>query len=345
MKKIIFISIVWFMFGGMLIASCFALSGDPLYPVKLHIEDLRLALSSDAADIELYRSFGVERVGEMNLLVAASRYPDAVNTANLFRETINTLVVLLESDEQGEQPDWMVALIDDYLQVSQQILDAPNTGDIAFEQIRAAFTTNQDEVVSLFATFFENTQQNNQANLLSDSGYPAPATLTVQPTSVYVSTVTPQSITPTVTAPMTHTPTAVLPTSTATFMPTSVYIWPTWTPTRIPPTAEPTAEPTDEPTSLPTVIPTTQPTNSAYPPPVTPTEEPTNPGYPAPVTPTAGPTEPGYPPPNPTSTPTSTTTPTLTVTPTLTSPPTLTLTPQPAETGISPTAPIETANP
>jgi len=341
MKKIIFISIVWFMFGGMLISSCFALSGDPLYPVKLHIEDLRLALSSDAADIELYRGFGVERVGEMKLLVAASRYSDAVNTASLFKETMNKLVVLLESDDVGEQPDWMVSLIDDYLQVSRQILDAPRTGDIAFEQVRAAFTANQDEVVSLFASFFENTQQNNLANQLSDSGYPAPATLTAQPTTVYVSTITPQTITPTLITPMTHTPTAVLPSSTATVMPTNVYIWPTWTPTKIPPTAEPT----DSPTSLPTAVPTTQPTNSAYPPPVTPTEQPTNPGYPAPVTPTAGPTEPGYPPPNPTSTPSSTSTPTLTSTSTSTTTPTLTSTPLPVDTEIPPTAPIGTANP
>ena len=55
--------------AGTVYASSDSLPGDMLYPVKIAAEDMRLALSDDAGDVELLLDFMDERVDEMDALL------------------------------------------------------------------------------------------------------------------------------------------------------------------------------------------------------------------------------------------------------------------------------------
>jgi hypothetical protein len=78
-------------------ASESALPGDPLYGVKLGLEDVRLQLSSTAAgDRALLAEFADRRVSEIETLAHRGRWPDVEEALRAYPAVVDVLVSLSE---------------------------------------------------------------------------------------------------------------------------------------------------------------------------------------------------------------------------------------------------------
>jgi hypothetical protein len=100
--------------GGVVYASGDALPGDALYGVKTSAEEVQLALSDDAQDINLYNQFLAERVNEMGELVDAQRFDDLNGAAQHYEQNLAALVqTMLENPELG-------AMLMEEINVAQQ---------------------------------------------------------------------------------------------------------------------------------------------------------------------------------------------------------------------------------
>ncbi|MCP4167750.1 MAG: hypothetical protein GY759_17920 [Chloroflexi bacterium] len=70
--------------SGVALASAEALPGDPLYPVKISIEEIRLTTTDDAGDVALQTTFAQRRLNEIEALIMAGRLEDVPVAAERF---------------------------------------------------------------------------------------------------------------------------------------------------------------------------------------------------------------------------------------------------------------------
>lgn len=83
--------------SGVALASQNALPGDPLYPVKLQVEEVALALTpSNAGDAQLHIEFAGRRLSEIQGLVQAGRYDPIPGTVNQFESDVSEALDAVE---------------------------------------------------------------------------------------------------------------------------------------------------------------------------------------------------------------------------------------------------------
>jgi hypothetical protein len=100
MTVLLFIVVLLIGAGTSFTASAGALPGEPLYPIKIAQEDIRMWLTRDLnRKIELEKSFDQERLEEVRILVDRSRLQETVNPVNL---RLSGALVISDSGE------WMV---------------------------------------------------------------------------------------------------------------------------------------------------------------------------------------------------------------------------------------------
>jgi hypothetical protein len=326
----ILLAVLLFFLSGLRLAraSAATVPGEPLYPLKLVVEQIHLNIVPDAQKEDLKEQFAEERRKEASALVQADIQQEVAFDGEVTLVSHNKLVVsdvVILLDELGtkepivskgenvhvegytSQKGVKVKRLDVHSSngVEKTFVVPPSPVASVIHSTATPLSVAQGSPTSIFGSLFSfaATPIPTGKSTSSDSGT---ASLASGPTSVpaakpttaptQVSTSAPTSA-PTVqptTAPTqipipTSVPTSV-PTAQPTIAPTSV---PTAQPTTAPtqaPTAQPTAVPTDPPTPEPTIAPTD------VPPPPQPTAEPTNPPI---VEPTAAPTD------NPLSEPTA----------------------------------------
>ncbi|MBU0704336.1 MAG: hypothetical protein KKC18_10775 [Chloroflexi bacterium] len=112
--------------GGAVLASADSLPGAALYPVKLAVEDTRLALTTDpAAQAELTMAFTAERAEEMQRLVAQGEpVPEEV----IYRMAQHTEQVLTQIAQA--RPEEITPLL-------EQVIERTNTQQQVLEQVRS----------------------------------------------------------------------------------------------------------------------------------------------------------------------------------------------------------------
>lgn len=112
--------------GGVVFASADSLPGDVLYPVKVIVEDTRLALTADpAAQVELTLAFAAERVEEMQRLTAQGKSvpQDVVGRMAQHTEQVMTQIA------QARQ--------DDIPGLLEQVMERMHRQEQALEQVRS----------------------------------------------------------------------------------------------------------------------------------------------------------------------------------------------------------------
>lgn len=95
-------------FSGVGVASAAAESipGDPLYGVKLNLEEVRFGLTwNEGGKVHLLSEFADERLGEAEKALALGRQADADAALSGYAETVDRQVGLLETYDLGEEGD------------------------------------------------------------------------------------------------------------------------------------------------------------------------------------------------------------------------------------------------
>ena len=283
--------------SGIVLAAQESLPGDRLYPVKITLEKVALAVSRDETqDARLSLEFTQRRTNEINRLLAAGRYEDVAKSVAGFENQVNATIESLDAaaEENDSQTQVLATSLKAMLEnqtevVSKWIETTPNQSQPAVQKVREVSEDGANAAQELIRPS------------ITDRPTPSPTP------------VPPKTSTPTRQPTATPTQVRILP-SLPTSAPTETPI-PTIAPadTPIPPTRTPaptdtkTPQPTDTPapTPTPTDTPTPTPTYTS-----TPTHTPT-------PTPTDTPTNTPRPTLTPTETPTGTLTPNGTVTPSL----------------------------
>jgi hypothetical protein len=294
-RMMIAFAVVVMMGGGVVYASASALPNDIFYPVKIAIEQARLALSPGArGDAELHLTFAAERLNEVTRLIEVGRSAEAPISLDTFGVEVQAAVQLAQTASTSGDQEALVAQVSNSLSRYERILanieqrlppTAWSAAGRAREVVRSALS---------------GVPARNRPGLPATT---APTTVTLTPTL----TRTPMPTSPR-TLTSTHLPTASatpvppkLPTAeaspvprriltrVATAMPTDWLLtrvptrWqtliPTILPSRVPGawlTRMPTIWPTGDPSSWPTAQPTWWPSSDSTPaPPDLPPDRPT----------------------------------------------------------------------
>ncbi len=82
--------------GGTVYASQSALPGDPLYTVKMSVEEVRLSLAGPETDVALLQEFAMERLEETETLLQQQRFDDAALALQEFQNTSMALQAALQ---------------------------------------------------------------------------------------------------------------------------------------------------------------------------------------------------------------------------------------------------------
>ncbi len=255
-----------------------ALPGEPLYPVKTALEDLRLAVVLDETQQARLRvRFAQIRAQEIADLAEEGRYSALPDAALAFEADVVETTQLLET-VMAQDPQLGVSLarrIDSAVARTSDLLDQlQTTGAITiqpnFAPVQATSAANVAVAVARIPAV---TMLPIMASPTGTSTRVPSATFTASPTSTPRPPMPTPTLEPTVTAWPTKTPVST-PTNTA--LPTPTSEPPTPTPTDTPePTATETPLPTDTPEPTPTPTDTPEPTATETPLP-THTPEPTS---------------------------------------------------------------------
>lgn len=273
-----------------------SIPGDPLYSVKLNLEQIALATSLDKSrDAKLRLQFVEARLTEIKELIDEGRSEKLQETVVYTRVEIRRTFELIEeiAEDNPILADELAEEFANLLSEQYSIFLALSSEDLFPDNV--FFTTAQ--------AIAELTREVHNELSVFEAVPPTP-TAPLLPTATPTKTIPPPPTSAPTQVPFTSTPTQKPPTSTPTPIPPTKTPTPSNTPA---PTSTPT--PTDTPTYTPTAPPTETPTD-------TPTETPTD----TPVTPTETPVDTPTPTPTDTQSPTATETPgvseTVTVTPT-----------------------------
>ncbi|MFN8595537.1 MAG: DUF5667 domain-containing protein [Anaerolineae bacterium] len=241
--------------SSVLVASAQALPNDPLYPVKLAVEQFQIAVSPDRlARSELSLSFASERLAEVQRLIDRGRAAEAPQALTGFADQIESALMLAAELPDSAERQALLSRLYSSLDRSEAILKAtePQLPPSAQPALQRAHEALRQPPV-------ETPPVEPPAPTLAPSATPAAMrtpipTATVKPTHVRPpeATSTPHpSVLPTL-------PPTLIPTRWRTYVPTA---WPT-----LPAGHWPTLLPTWLPTLLPTLRPPAWPT---FPPPPT----------------------------------------------------------------------------
>jgi len=256
--------------AGVAYAAADSLPNDPFYPVKLTIEQIRLAFAPDTASYNTLRlAFATERLREVDRLIEAGRGAEAVIALNDFSREVRTAIgraqAVLDTSERQALMAQIVAALDRY---EARLLDVearlPDTAQATLQQAR-------EEIQAAL--------RQPTPSLLPTAVPVARPTATSSPTLKPTRRLTPSAVHPTTMPAWWPTdfpegvPTWVTPDATyiATYVPTqwgtlNLTLIATSVPTQWR-TLVPTAWPTILPTQWRTLIPTAWPTPDWPPPP------------------------------------------------------------------------------
>lgn len=270
LRGLVALIIVVVLSSSVLVASAQALPNDPLYPLKLAVEQLQLTLSPDQlARSELNLNFAGERLAEVQRLIDRGRAMDAAPALTGFADQMEFAVTLATDLPDSTERQALLSRLYSSLDRSAVILQAterqlPQTAQPALDRARAVLRhppveTPPAELPTPTATFaptFIATLKPTrvQPTIMSTPDRPA---ITPTPNSHSVPTLRP-TFNPTVLS--TRPPTPAAP-NFPTLIPTR---WQTYVPTQWAPTPWPTLLPTNWPTLIATLRPTRWPT---FPPP------------------------------------------------------------------------------
>lgn len=113
--------------GGVVLAAADTLPGDALYPVKLIVEDTRLALTADpAAQAGLTLSFAAERAEEMQRLLAQGEPVPEEAVARMAQHTEQVMVQIAQA-----RPEEVPALL-------ERVMERTRAQQQVLQQVRAA---------------------------------------------------------------------------------------------------------------------------------------------------------------------------------------------------------------
>jgi hypothetical protein len=140
--------------GGTLYASAHALPGDNLYPVKTVVENLRLAVSGQESDADLYIQFADLRMKEIEALMEAGREQDLPAALQRFEENLVGARVLLENQKPGDETwakqkaDKFESQLNRHLGVLEQVLDnAPTPAKPAISHAITVSKMNRNRLI------------------------------------------------------------------------------------------------------------------------------------------------------------------------------------------------------
>lgn len=128
--------------GGVAYASSNSLPGDMLYPVKTTLEDTRLLLASDEADIDLLLQFTDERIEEIEKLSELGRFEDLPVAAQALEQRMSELALAMAKAEPGSperaaaHAALVQAAISKHIQVLNRVME--NVPDMAKQGIQHA---------------------------------------------------------------------------------------------------------------------------------------------------------------------------------------------------------------
>jgi hypothetical protein len=271
--------------SGVALASQSSLPGDTLYPVKIGLENVAVAVTpSLSGDARLHIRYADRRLNEIQGLVLESRYQYIASTVDNFEKHVDAVVTILDR-LAVENPQQTKVLAQEFTQViTRQSAVMASLSEVVPESTRPEFNR-------LAQISEEGVEAAQEAVLRSEVGDPViPArpsdTLTPSPTSTASATPSPSSTaSPTASSTQgTTTPTATQPTPTPTTLNTPLTpavtplpgIRSTPIPTRAP--VKPTEAPpptTQAPPPTREPLPTLAPEPSEEPPPKKPTPTPT----------------------------------------------------------------------
>ena len=125
-KIITVVSIFTMLFGGVGVAfaSTDALPGDVLYPVKTGIEDARLGLSGDEADVDLLLEFTGRRLGEIDELIEEDRFDDIEEAVSGYEDGMVQLSETQTRVSYDDAPseDALTTRVQDQLKTQENLL-------------------------------------------------------------------------------------------------------------------------------------------------------------------------------------------------------------------------------
>jgi hypothetical protein len=112
--------------GGVVFASADSLPGDALYPVKVIVEDTRLALTADPdAQVELTLAFAAERVEEMQRLMAQGKSVPQDVVGRMAQHTEQVMAQIAQARQ------------DDIPGLLEQVMERMRRQEQALEQVRS----------------------------------------------------------------------------------------------------------------------------------------------------------------------------------------------------------------
>jgi hypothetical protein len=161
--------------GGLVWAADDSLPGDALYPVKLAVEDARLALASGSDDqVDLALALMEERVGEMQALLRAGRPIPEKAVVRMERHVARALTRASEADD--EQKDDLLAQIAGRAQLQEQRLaeaqaSVPQQGNVSLRNAVLILQQGAEEAEAGLSD--PNTYQRRYRNI---EGEPEPKT-------------------------------------------------------------------------------------------------------------------------------------------------------------------------
>lgn len=251
--------------AGVAYAAADSLPNDPFYPVKLTIEQIRLAFAPDTASYNTLRlAFATERLREVDRLIEAGRGAEAVVALNDFNREVRTAIgraqAVLDTGERQALMAQIMAALDRYeamlLDVEARLPDtAQATLQQTREEIQEALSQPTPSLPPTAVPVARPTATATSSPTLKPtrSRTPSPAHPTTMPT--WWPTDFPEGVPTWVTPDATYIPNYV-PTQWGTLNPTVIA---TYVPTQWR-TLVPTAWPTIFPTQWRTLIPTAWPT-------------------------------------------------------------------------------------
>lgn len=96
---------------GVVLASRDSLPGDTLYSVKTFVEDVRLLLADDEADVDLLNAFADKRLAELEALAQTQRSEDILAAGQAYQNTVSELAQALGKLPADERREALLALL------------------------------------------------------------------------------------------------------------------------------------------------------------------------------------------------------------------------------------------
>lgn len=111
--------------AGSVFAAQEAVPGELLYPLKLQVEDFRLAVAPDEVDEALYREFAAARVDEVAALIRQGRYDRVTPAVERLDDLLNHAAAALERAPEAGRAETIAGLADSLAAVNALLDQVP----------------------------------------------------------------------------------------------------------------------------------------------------------------------------------------------------------------------------